>query len=292
MKLLRTDVQDKAPTFEARRQKGYSGLRWTAPAQGALLVGIILCSIIAVSILADGINFIAGLMGTSAFCATLGRCRQQMWLGVLVSDRNTMSLSRFQTLLWTLIIVSGYAALVAARFHKGVPDPLNVCIDWRLWTLAGISLTSYVGCSLILGNKQMKNLPTDRELQNAANQIDISKTAIQDNAKGTVYFNPKAADAEFTDIFEGDEIGNTSYIDITKVQMFFFTIVAAATYGIMIYQVLASNDVNKLVTSPPFQMVFSQSWVSVMPDILAANYRVIRKHKKKAKHAIGRYPSR
>lgn len=47
-------------------------------------------------------------------------------------------------------------------------------------------------------------------------------------------------------MFEGDEVGNTAYIDLAKVQMFFFTIVAVLSYGVNLF--------NWIVTKPPSEL--------------------------------------
>ena len=39
------------------------------------------------------------------------------WLGFLIDDRNKMSLSRLQFMLWTVIVLSGYWAGVAVNFQ-------------------------------------------------------------------------------------------------------------------------------------------------------------------------------
>jgi hypothetical protein len=53
---------------------------------------------------------------------------------------------------------------------------------------------------------------------------------VNDNKQGTLYANPSISDASFSDMFEGDEVGNAAYIDLAKVQMFFFTIIAGLSY--------------------------------------------------------------
>jgi len=42
-------------------------------------------------------------------------------------------------------------------------------------------------------------------------------------------------------MFQGDEIGNTAYVDVSKVQMFYFTIVAVLAYAYALCS--AMNDI-------------------------------------------------
>jgi hypothetical protein len=42
------------------------------------------------------------------------------------------------------------------------------------------------------------------------------------------------SDASFSDMFEGNEIGNTAHVDLGKVQMFFFTVTVAVAYAVAV----------------------------------------------------------
>ncbi len=48
-----------------------------------------------------------------------------------------------------------------------------------------------------------------------------------------MYANPSLDDAAISDMFGGDEVGNAAYVDLGKVQMFFFTMVSALIYGMV-----------------------------------------------------------
>jgi hypothetical protein len=222
-------------------------------------------------------------------------------LGFLINERNLMSLSRFQTVIWTVIVLSAYFVIVVAKMMMGKPKPLEIAIDPQLWALIGISLTSLVGTSLISSTKINKN-PADTEVDKTAKALvannnlpametsteaaaaraaanvkateasTAAKTAaakpadapeaataataaaaakaasaaaaaaavddvgnvIKQNNLGTLYANPSITDASFSDMFEGDEVGNAAYIDLAKVQMFFFTIIVALSYVVQL----------------------------------------------------------
>jgi len=53
---------------------------------------------------------------------------------------------------------------------------------------------------------------------------------------GTLYANATVADAEFTDLFEGEELGNTTSVDVSRVQMFLFTIIAGLSYAVLLWK--------------------------------------------------------
>ncbi len=57
---------------------------------------------------------------------------------------------------------------------------------------------------------------------------------------GTLYRNPSLQDARITDMLQGDEIVNITYLDMAKVQMMLFTIVGALVYCGVLYQLLTN----------------------------------------------------
>lgn len=203
-------------------------------------------------------------------------------LGFLINERNLMSLTRFQTVFWTVIILSAFFVVALARVVSKKENPLEILVDQKLWTLLGISLTSLVGTSLINSTKTNKtpanqeiaktakaleatdNLPAAakaaanaapvavvaavapgadaatvaaaaaaaKEATDAAARVKTASVAgvVNGTKQGSLYANPSINDASFSDMFEGDEIGNAAYIDLAKVQMFFFTIIAGLSY--------------------------------------------------------------
>jgi hypothetical protein len=159
-------------------------------------------------------------------------------LGILINERNLMSLSRFQMVVWTILILSAYLTLVLHRTKTGVPDALVVPIDWHLWALMGISVTSLVGTPLVLSTKFDKK-PADSAIKRTAAKFNEKTEDIQANRQGVLYVNSKPEEASFKDIFEGDEIKNTTHIDLAKVQMFFFTVIIACGYGIDLFAKLS-----------------------------------------------------
>ncbi len=150
-------------------------------------------------------------------------------LGILINERNLMSLSRFQMVAWSLLILSAFMTIAMKRVHMlwSLPGaaPLNIQMDWHLWALMGISTTSLVGTPLLLAPKMAKN-PSEQSVSKTAAQLAEPEPDIKSNRQGTLYANSRMTDAAFSDMFQGDEIGNTAHIDLAKLQMFYFTIVS------------------------------------------------------------------
>ena len=60
--------------------------------------------------------------------------------------------------------------------------------------------------------------------------------------EGLIHKNDKPEDADWIDIFRGDEIGNYNIIDISKIQMFLLTIAIVFTYAVRIW--ISINEKN------------------------------------------------
>src|ERR1043165_9815753 len=81
-----------------------------------------------------------------AFCVLLGVVICGEPLGVLINNQNLISLSRFQTVIWTIIIMSALLVIAMARIKNGViagedsaelGDPLNIVFGKDLLGLLG-----------------------------------------------------------------------------------------------------------------------------------------------------------
>jgi len=172
----------------------------------------------------------------------LGRWISGRPLGVLVNERNLMSLSRFQMVSWTVLLLSAFFAIVLKRLSvlssNPAASPLNVSMDPRLWALMGISATSLVGTPLLLSAKASQ-APAPNAVAKAAQALNEPAADIQANSQGTLYSNAHISDAAVTDMFQGDEIGNTAYVDVSKVQMFYVTVVAIVAYSYALYSVIS-----------------------------------------------------
>jgi hypothetical protein len=199
-------------------------------------------------------------------------------LGILINEQNLMSISRFQAVLWTVIIVSALLVIASARMRDGVKDPgspLNIKFSTQVLALLGISSVALVGSPLIDATKKSKtpdpavaaqtaaalattnNVPASVAGQtpvadSASNNVPAALTAqaaalsnaISQNAQGLLYKNPQISDASFSDMFEGTEIGNAAHVDLAKVQMFFFTLIVALAYIYALGTVITGNTID------------------------------------------------
>jgi hypothetical protein len=125
--------------------------------------------------------------------------------GLLIDERNKMSLSRLQLVLWTLVILSGLLTIALTNIGQNSSTPLAINIPPQIWVLMGISTTSLIGSPLLKSNKM---------------------------AEGKIKTRDDVQEAEVADLFRGEEVSNCNVLDLAKVQMFFFTLVLVLVYAV------------------------------------------------------------
>jgi len=170
------------------------------------------------------------------FIAVTGLAIVKRPAGILIDDRNVISLSRFQMTGWTVILLSAYVSAALFNIYAGVDDPLAVGVPKELWLAMGISTTSLVGSPLLLAQKKTKTASmtalnnTLSLLQSAGQPLNSEKI------EGQILGNDKPSLAQWSDMFTGDETSNGAHIDLSKLQMFFFTLAIILSYVFALWQ--------------------------------------------------------
>jgi hypothetical protein len=194
-----------------------------------------------------------------AFIVLAGRRIVGRWRGAFIDERNKISLSRFQTVVWTVLIVAAFLAAALHNVQSNQTDPLQITLPPQLWALLGISVTSLLGAGLV---KQEKTKRTP-ELANAkktmaatgvqpdavapmpGNQLvaaaDPAAPSLDDPvvARGTLTVNETPDASSWADMFQGEEVGNAGHLDLGKIQMFYFTLVIVLAYAAALGSLLA-----------------------------------------------------
>ncbi len=185
-----------------------------------------------------------GLLMT-AIVLVLGIAITGRFWAILVDGRNCMSLSKFQLVLWTVLILSAFLTIAVARIYAGeIADPLAIPMDERLWALLGISTAALVGTPLVHRKKETTAPPANNDQALRAAQV---RTEVANGYEhGLLFFKPTLDDARVEDMFTGEETGDAGRVDLAKVQMFFFTMIAALTYAVALYQRFNTKDVAAL----------------------------------------------
>jgi hypothetical protein len=188
--------------------------------------------------------------------AVVGQGVRGHFLGALISSRNRYSLAQLQTVVWTLVVIAGYAAAVGQNAHTKPAQAALISIPATVWGVLGISAASFVGSPLVLsGKKRSKpnkpqvhrtlkaakpNLPADTPKTDAQGVTTVAGQVV---AEGQVLVNETAADANLGEMFTGDETGNGSSIDVSKVQLFVFTAVIVLAYAIALEHTLSAASI-------------------------------------------------
>jgi hypothetical protein len=166
------------------------------------------------------------------------------WLGALIDSRSKMSLSRFQMILWTILIISAYLISVVINVYRHDPQSTNITLDKMLWLLMGISTTSLIGSPLLKNEKKKADAaqgsPPDasRSMELLAKQgVDTNRVEVE----GSLVVNVSPDDAGWADLFRGEDVGNAGHLDMGKIQMFYFTLIIIFAYGSALAEMFEST---------------------------------------------------
>lgn len=161
--------------------------------------------------------WIGELILLALFVLAVGQGINGEWLGLLIDERRKMSLSRFQTVLWSVLILSALLAAVISnlRVASNPTDALSISIPPELLGILGISVTSLAGAPLILNNKPPDRVDTNRDSSDRPSWFDM---------------------------FKGDDVANKDSLDLSKVQMFYVTIILVLVYGAALAATFMAGD--------------------------------------------------
>lgn len=177
--------------------------------------------------------WMGGFLVSLIFLSVLGLSINKRLFVVLIDSRGKMSLSRLQLSHWTILIVSTLFS-VSITYNT-----MNIIIPTEIWALMGISLGSAVSAGIAKGVKSVQE----------PSESFLNKNALTQNHIGLLHANTDIKNAKIIDIFKGDEVSEFEYIDISKVQMFFFTLAAWMGYASTIYSYEFSDEAG-LITFP------------------------------------------
>lgn len=155
------------------------------------------------------------------FLLILGKGVTGLWRGVLIDERDRISLSRTQNVAWTLLILSAF--LTAALTNIAISGPLKalqIALPEQLWLLMGISVSSLLGSPLILMLK--------KPLTSPAPPVTTTNTMQETEAASS---KKEQRTSLWSDLFKAEDVGHSSPLDLGKIQMFCFTLLLIVAYG-------------------------------------------------------------
>jgi hypothetical protein len=166
-----------------------------------------------------------------------GNTLKKRWDGIFIDERNKISLSRVQLVLWTLLLVSALLTVGLSNVSLGSATPLEIEIPASVWALLGIGSFSFVAAPAILRQKQQGPAPSRlaaiRTNLAAADGVNAANV----DASGQVVTKGDPADARWVDIIRGDT-NDADYVDVSKVQQLAFTVLLLVVYGSALFSLL------------------------------------------------------
>ncbi len=166
-----------------------------------------------------------------------------VWRGAFIDERNMISLSRFQMMVWTVLVLSAYGTLAVTRAAELDPlTALDVEIPQTVWVLMGISTPSLVGSPLIRNKKKDPRLALDADEQREA--LDSQRKGLAETVRveGRIVVKKRVEDANWSDLFIGEEVSDVAHLNLAKIQMFFFTVLLLISYGVSIATLLLRSE--------------------------------------------------
>jgi hypothetical protein len=200
-------------------------------------------------------------------CVTAGLMIHNRVDGILIDDRNRISLSRFQWVVWLVLILGCYFAEVIWNVTQNQAFPV---IQTQLLALLGISSGTAVVSNVITENKKTTPPPPAVPTQAPTN------TTTTPNARSTISSGPMttasapppppathraigamAANSEpkvasWRDLFLGDEEATYRTVDISRLQKLIITVLLAAVFVTCLWSELGKAAVGAGLKMPTF----------------------------------------
>jgi hypothetical protein len=168
--------------------------------------------------------------------------------GVFIDSLNRMSLSRFQMVVWTVLVLS--ILVSASAFNLQWADPSKAAAEWRtlgvtpaphrgwgpldidippeLLFAMGIAAFSFVATPGLLSLKAAQS-PQANALGATTTALGLSPADTSNS--GRVFSNTQAGLARWSDMFRGDEVANADSPDLGKIQQFLITLLVVGIYA-------------------------------------------------------------
>ena len=162
----------------------------------------------------------------TSLCAAAGILVNGRPDGIFIDDRNRMSLSRLQWVAWLVVLMSGYytGAMLDAAAGKALP---GMQVD--LFALLGIVSGSAIASSLIVDNKKTSD--------SSAEPLQVGKPG----QIGKMDANATPAEANWADLYYGEEAANRNVVDISRLQKLVITTLLLMTYARMLWAAFGAS---------------------------------------------------
>jgi hypothetical protein len=205
------------------------------------------------------------ILGITALMVGLGLGTKGRVTGIWIDGRNRVSLARAQVTLWTIVVLSGYAAM--AMFNVGVlgryvmpAGDISISIfpkiPGAIASALGIAATSTMLSGLIKGFK------SDATFDVAATSSFATRGATFFGA-GTTGLDTKRdpSQASIADLFMGEEDANADTVDVSRLQNVVITITLVLGYLAALVVAVSRIEPGPLFATP------SKPYFESLPDL-------------------------
>jgi len=197
-----------------------------------------------------GVAWLVTIFAFVAILSGLGSQAAKDSLGLLVDRRNRYSLSRFQIVLWTTLVLPSLYVTFVSNIIWAWGDgtaATSVNIDWTLVSLMGISVASFVASPMALSVKSNQE-PDQAEAERALMRPDNGA----DQIEGKLIKRADNAPPKISDLFLGEEVGNAGALDIPRLQMLGLTVIVWVAYGLELASIAIFRNVQTVTDFPTF----------------------------------------
>jgi hypothetical protein len=184
------------------------------------------------------VTWLVTLLLFAILLAIAGRAIKKRWDGIFIDERNRISLSRLQLVLWTLLLASALFTAGLSNVSLGSATPLQIDVPASVWALLGIGSFSFVAAPMILDRQKQQGPAPDRLGAINANLKAADSLAADVSASGPVVFKATPQDARWADVIRGDTY-DADYVDFSKVQQLAFTVLLVVIYGVALFKLFA-----------------------------------------------------
>jgi hypothetical protein len=213
------------------------------------------------------IPFLSTMVSMLVLMMAAGLATKGRWFGVLIDDRNRMSLSRAQQVAWTILLMAGltmmgwFNAAAISAVAQSDPNGWNLfpTMPGALWTAMGINLvaTPYLS-DLILSSKDPQ-----RQADKSGQQSSIALLVNQIVRPARLDTNTSSAEASWVDLITGETAGTDQQLDVSRVQHLIISGALLTTYFMALTSSLSDIAGESIMTS----ITSSKTVFSNMPGV-------------------------
>lgn len=144
--------------------------------------------------------------------------------GILIDERNRLSLSRVQWVAWFVVLVSAYFVGTVLNVKGGYGSPFPV-MQAELFGLIGLSSGSAVLSTLIVDSKR-----TGTTLPDTPAEPPLAGQPGKAGNVGKVDVRAVPAEASWKDVYCGEEVSNRAVVDVSRLQQVVTTLLLLCVY--------------------------------------------------------------